>query len=508
MPIKILTSAEAYDNNKDPAAKWPTNERLQAERLLPIAKPEFRANFQIGREDVIFTIGSCFARNIEKQLAIEGYEYASKDFDIPAEESDFPTDISSILNKYVVFSVLNELKWALVPGESFPDNAYVEIRNGKYIDPHMNHAVTPSILERCKNRRRYVHDFMVKAAKADVFIMTLGLAEAWYDSKTELYLNIMPHRSARDREPDRFQFHVLDYNDILQCLEDIYSLLRTYGNPDIKVLLTVSPVALSATFSGNDVLVANSYSKSVQRAAVEAFVQRHDGVDYFPSYESVTLSDRRRAWRDDQAHASDEIVRYNVLKMMGAYMGGEHPSADSRSDNFADAFELVRQANATDKAGNKADAMRLFRRAYELAPHEGILLLEYANFLFRNNQFDDAVRIAKESTVHSSGPYSGFYFLAQFARAAGQIEEAHAAVKRAREFEPVRPGVLHMHGIISTRMKLYDEGAEVFETLLTLNPGFEAGKIDYLRMAEEAGDIARAQAFIDKLVIPENIEIV
>lgn len=110
--------------------------------------------------------------------------------------------------------------------------------------------------------------------------------------------------------------------------------------------------------------------------------------------------------------------------------------------------------------------------------------------------------------MHNSGPYSGYYFLAQFARAAGQIEEAHAAIKRAREFEPVRPGVLHMHGILSTRMKLYEEGSEVFETLLTLNPGFEPGKVDYLRMAEEMGDTTRAKTFIDSLVVPDAIEVI
>src|SRR5206468_12443076 len=95
------------------------------------------------------------------------------------------------------------------------------------------------------------------------------------------------------------------------------------GHPDLRMLVTVSPVAMSTTFTGGEVLVANSYSKAVQRAAVEAFVRRHDNVDYFPSFESVMLSDRRQAWRDDQAHASDAIVRLNVLRMIEAYAAEE-----------------------------------------------------------------------------------------------------------------------------------------------------------------------------------------
>jgi len=42
-------------------------------------------------------------------------------------------------------------------------------------------------------------------------------------------------------------------------------------------------------------------------------------VDYFPSYESVTLSDRSLAWRDDLIHVKPEIVATNVGRMAAAY---------------------------------------------------------------------------------------------------------------------------------------------------------------------------------------------
>src|SRR6201999_3175901 len=95
--------------------------------------------------------------------------------------------------------------------------------------------------------------------------------------------------------------------------------LARHGRPDLQILATVSPVALNSTFTGDDILLANTYMKSALRTAVEVFARSHERVDYFPSYESVTLSDHRRAWAEDEAHVTDEIVRRNVLLMLEAY---------------------------------------------------------------------------------------------------------------------------------------------------------------------------------------------
>jgi hypothetical protein len=75
------------------------------------------------------------------------------------------------------------------------------------------------------------------------------------------------------------------------------------------MLVTVSPVPLLITFRDMDVLVANAYSKSVQRAALDEFVLGKEGVDYFPSYEFVTLSNPAAAWsRGDYRHVSSDVV--------------------------------------------------------------------------------------------------------------------------------------------------------------------------------------------------------
>ena len=67
-------------------------------------------------------------------------------------------------------------------------------------------------------------------------------------------------------------------------------------NPNLKVLLTVSPVPLVATASGDHVLVATQYSKSVLRAVAGDAAQDHAAVEYFPSYEIIAAPPTRGAF--------------------------------------------------------------------------------------------------------------------------------------------------------------------------------------------------------------------
>ena len=53
-------------------------------------------------------------------------------------------------------------------------------------------------------------------------------------------------------------------------------------------MLTVSPVPLVATATGEHVLTSTIYSKSVLRVAAEEIVRAHRDMIYFPAYEIVT----------------------------------------------------------------------------------------------------------------------------------------------------------------------------------------------------------------------------
>jgi len=122
---------------------------------------------------------------------------------------------------------------------------------------------------------------------ADVFVFTLGLTEAWRAKKCGTIFPTAPGVVAGKFGADLHEF--INFG-IADCLEDMVaaiSMMRSFA-PDLKILLTVSPVPLTATASDNHVLSATSYSKSVLRVVAEELVNSDPNIDYFPSYELIS----------------------------------------------------------------------------------------------------------------------------------------------------------------------------------------------------------------------------
>ncbi len=55
--------------------------------------------------------------------------------------------------------------------------------------------------------------------------------------------------------------------------------------------MTVSPVALAATFGEEDIVVTNMESKCLLRAAIGQVTREFEDVIYFPAFELVTSLD-------------------------------------------------------------------------------------------------------------------------------------------------------------------------------------------------------------------------
>lgn len=80
------------------------------------------------------------------------------------------------------------------------------------------------------------------------------------------------------------------------------------------MILTVSPVPLVATMSGEHVLSATTYSKSVLRVAAQEAMDAYENCWYFPSYEIITGPQARGLYfRDDlrevSVHGVDHVMR-------------------------------------------------------------------------------------------------------------------------------------------------------------------------------------------------------
>jgi hypothetical protein len=226
----------------------------------------------------------------------------------------------SFVNKYNAWSILNELRWALEPEATFPPEALQQLATGDWLDPHV-HAIFGAV-ERdvAIDLHRRLTQLTSRIAECRVVVLTLGLVETFFDTWTGLFTNETPDLGV---EPDRFRFRVLSYDEVVQALEEIHRLLQRHGHPDLQIVVTVSRVALEATFTGEDVVLANTLSKSVLRAAASWWAGACENVHYFPSYEMVMNTRPEIARRIDGSHVPDEMVQEIMRAFFEAHLDGD-----------------------------------------------------------------------------------------------------------------------------------------------------------------------------------------
>jgi len=160
-----------------------------------------------------------------------------------------------------------------------------------------------------------------RISQCRVVIITLGLVEVWRDNIANVFINRLIPDMLRSY-PDRYELHLTNFVENLSNLERIHGLLSQFGHEDVQIVVTVSPVPLQATFSGEDVVIANTYSKSLLRTVAQEWAAAHKNVHYFPSYEIVQNSDRSLTWEEDMRHVKGEVVRHIMRLFLHNYFSG------------------------------------------------------------------------------------------------------------------------------------------------------------------------------------------
>lgn len=340
-PARIYGAGDAWHNvvRRNKFARWALGENPKrvensaAMRLrAPVFLPGMSPKFTIQNSDVIFCVGSCFARNIEGALIDFGFDCAS----IPSPALRQEGLQSETLTKFSTVAMLSELRWALDPDAPFQDAFLLRHDDGTFTDLHSRHGVSRVSREEALAARQRVAEAMRAITRSDVIILTLGLVEAWYDNELGIYLNEAPGFAVAQRDVARFSLHILDYRQNLAALQSIYELLTRKLPRSPRILLTVSPVPFTSTFSDRDVVVANTYSKATLRAVAQDFAERYEAVDYVPVYESVVNSSVGAAWKRDRIHVTDAAIRANVLHFVANYLA----DPDKRAQAVAALAEL------------------------------------------------------------------------------------------------------------------------------------------------------------------------
>jgi hypothetical protein len=244
----------------------------------------------------IATAGSCFAQHIASNLKTNGYRVMDVEpapWGLPPEQRPkhgFGLYSARYGNIYTARQ-LRQLAEEVFT-ETWQDPLIWE-QDGRYYDairPNIEPGgfATPELVQ--KARQYHLEQLRQLFLDCDLFIFTLGLTEAWRHKDSGRVVPIAPGVMAGGDVIDNYEFVNFDFNDVLSDMKAFMNLLaQERKKPNaVRYLLTVSPVPLTATASGNHVLTATTYSKSVLRAVAGTLSDRMNKVDYFPSYEIVT----------------------------------------------------------------------------------------------------------------------------------------------------------------------------------------------------------------------------
>jgi len=234
----------------------------------------------------ITAFGSCFAANISNWLAKRNFRVLNKADD--AKRAYVVACGEGMVNSFVI---RQQFEWAwenkvfdqpLWHGYKAQDFGY---------DPEVQ-AETKRIFD-----------------ETDVFILTFGLSEVWYDEPTG---NVFWRTIPKDvYDPERHKFRVSTVEENSDNLNAIYALIRKH-RPDAKIIFTLSPIPLIATFRDNSCISSNSVSKAVLRVAIDEVVRdkADEGVlSYWPSYELIT-DVFKYPYKDDRRHPKAPTLDY------------------------------------------------------------------------------------------------------------------------------------------------------------------------------------------------------
>ncbi len=300
-----------------PAAFW---KKAMAETGGQPGLPLPAHRFRLDSGDTIATAGSCFAQNVAKFLRTRP---AVSLIEAETLGPDDPVFSGRYGNIYTVRQLV-ELIDEVATGRVDPACA-IRRRDGRWVDvfrPFIDPAGFDSAAAVIAARQAHITAIAPVFTQPKLFVFTLGLTEAWKAAGVDgRVYPVCPGVYADD--PARpYSFVNYDYPAVMADLDAALTRLQTL-NPGVKVMLTVSPVPLTATFSGDHVLTATMMSKAVLRAAAGAAATR-EGVFYFPSYEMIANPfTTTTAYADNLRSVRQDAVDTIMAAFEAVYMRGD-----------------------------------------------------------------------------------------------------------------------------------------------------------------------------------------
>ena len=236
---------------------------------------------------------SCFAQHIGNALQAHGFNWLETEpapyrlKETIAKKFNYGIFSCRTGNIYTASQLKQWVSWSL--REAMPSEEIWQKRD-RYCDPfrpRIELCGFSSGEELLASRSLTLDSFSATIGQFDIFVFTLGLTESWINAEQGFEYAACPGTLGGEFDPEVHKFKNQNYSYILAELKAAIDMMRSH-NKELKILLTVSPVPLTATASKRHVLVATMHSKSILRLVAGELSSEFDYIDYFSSYEIIT----------------------------------------------------------------------------------------------------------------------------------------------------------------------------------------------------------------------------
>lgn len=301
-------------------------------RTVETLEDMYAKKWPISPDDRVATAGSCFAQHIARNMRANGYSVIDTEPAPPwmdratAAKHGFGVYSARFGNLYYVRQLLQLTREAL-DGEQREDIVW---RKGERYYDALRPSVDPEGHASAelvhKHREQHLERVRQMFDAVDVFVYTFGLTEGWVNQNTGTAYPTAPGTIAGDFDPEVYAFKNFRFSEVLEDFLAFRTRLREH-RPDVRFLLTVSPVALAATATDDHVLKATMYSKSVLRAVAGELTEEFSDIDYFPSYEMIAGAATDGRFFDESRR---DVRPEGVAQVMSEFFK-EHPSHSQAS---------------------------------------------------------------------------------------------------------------------------------------------------------------------------------
>lgn len=276
--------------------------------LPPFAiDPVISTPFRIKPSDKVATGGSCFAQEIANRLQSSGFHYYLAEQPPQgmsaqeAERRNYSMYSCRYGNLYTTAQLLQLID--RVYGRFTPQLDYWNRpEDGRFVDP-FRPRIEPdgyaTLDEMRADRERHFAAVRHMLETMDVFVFTFGHTETWRHKPDGAILQLAPGVAGGVWDESVYEFYNMTVSEVVRDFLASVDKIRDV-NPNVRIVLSVSPVGIIATYENRHVVESNSAVKAILRAAADEVVRARPNIAYFPSYDLATVApNAARFYRDD-----------------------------------------------------------------------------------------------------------------------------------------------------------------------------------------------------------------